>query len=96
MQRFIRPGPWFRLGAAVAVLALKPSTNALPRTGLVGHLTGVFVEPGNFVLIPWLFPFLPGNVLPPGAESMQPLAGGGGPARDGPGLAWGLGLQLDI
>jgi hypothetical protein len=94
VQRFIRPGPWFHLGAAVALFALKLVTDALPRTGLLGHLTGVFLEPGNFVIIPWLFPFFLGMFchLAPKRHNLW-LAG---VALLALGLARASGLELGI
>jgi hypothetical protein len=61
VQRYLKPGPWFHLGAAVAVFALKLATNALPRDlWWMAYLENILLEPGNFVVIPWLFPFFLG------------------------------------
>jgi len=61
VQRYLKPGPWFHLGAAVGVFALKLAADALPRdVDWVGYLVGLVLEPGNFVLVPWLFPFFLG------------------------------------
>jgi hypothetical protein len=61
VQRTLRPGLWFHLAAAVGVFALKIATDRIPRDeGWVGTLENVVLEPGNFVLVPWLFPFFLG------------------------------------
>jgi hypothetical protein len=61
VQRYLKPGPWFHLGAAVAVFALKLVTDGLPRDlWWTGFLENVVLEPGNFVIVPWLFPFFLG------------------------------------
>jgi hypothetical protein len=94
VQRFLKPGPWFHLGAAVAIFALKLVTDALPDTGWMAYLAYVFVEPGNFVIIPWLFPFFLGMFchLAPNRHNLW-LAGA---ALVAMGLAWGVGLPLGI
>jgi hypothetical protein len=61
VQRYLNPGPWFHLGAATAVFALKLATDGLSRDlWWMSYLDNVVLEPGNFVLIPWLFPFFLG------------------------------------
>ena len=95
IQRFLNPGPWFYLAATVAVFALKLATDPLPRDGWwMGLLVDVVLEPGNFVIIPWLFPFFLGMFcyLAPnrhnlwlGLTSLLML-----------GLAWASGLSLGI
>lgn len=61
VQRFLDPGPWFHLGAAVAIFGLKLITDLLPRDSWwMSYLVNIFLEPGNFVVIPWLFPFFLG------------------------------------
>ncbi|MFZ1538740.1 MAG: hypothetical protein WAT23_15315 [Chromatiaceae bacterium] len=94
VQRFLKPGPWFHLGAAVAIFVLKLTTDGLRDTGWMAYLAYVFVEPGNFVIIPWLFPFFLGMFchLAPNRHNLW-LAG---TALVGMGLAWGLGLSLGI
>lgn len=94
VQRFLKPGPWFHLGAAVAVFAIKLATDGLRDTAWMAYLAYIFVEPGNFVIIPWLFPFFLGMFchLAPNRHNLW-LAGA---ALVGMGLAWGLGLSLGI
>lgn len=95
VQRFVNPGPWFHLGAAVVLFAIKLATDALPRdTWWMGYLVNVFLEPGNFVIIPWLFPFFLGMFchLAPNRHNLW-LAG---VALLAMGVAWGLGLPLGI
>jgi hypothetical protein len=61
VQRYLTPGYWFHLGAAVAVFAIKLATDVLPRDSWwIGYLENILLEPGNFVVIPWLFPFFLG------------------------------------
>ncbi len=61
VQRYLAPGYWFHLGAAGAVFAIKLATDVLPRdTSWMGYLQNILLEPGNFVVIPWLFPFFLG------------------------------------
>ena len=95
IQRLLNPGPWFYLGATVAVFALKLATDPLPRDGWwMGLLVNVFLEPGNFVIIPWLFPFFLGMFcyLAPNRHNLWLAA----TALLMLGLAWGLGLPLGI
>jgi len=95
VQRYLKPGPWFHLGAAVGVFALKLATDALPRDlDWMGHLAGVLVEPGNFVLVPWLFPFFLGMFcyLAPNRHNLW-LGGTAGVAL---GLAAAAGVPLGI
>jgi hypothetical protein len=61
VQRFLNPGPWFHLGAAITIFALKLATDGLSRDlWWMAYLQNVLLEPGNFVVIPWLFPFFLG------------------------------------
>jgi len=61
VQRYLQAGPWFHLGAAVAVFALKLVTDGLSRDlWWMRYMENILLEPGNFVLIPWLFPFFLG------------------------------------
>jgi len=61
VQRYLKPGPWFHLGAAVAVFTLKLATDSLPRDlWWMAYMENIVLEPGNFVVIPWLFPFFLG------------------------------------
>ena len=61
VQRYLKPGPWFHLGAALAVFALKLATDGLSRDmWWMAYMENLLLEPGNFVLIPWLFPFFLG------------------------------------
>jgi peptidoglycan/LPS O-acetylase OafA/YrhL len=61
VKRYLNPSPWFYLGATVAVFALKPATDGLSRDlWWTSYLENVILEPGNFVVIPWLFPFFLG------------------------------------
>jgi len=95
VQRFLKPGPWFHLGAAVGVFALKLATDALPRDlWWVGYLEAVVLEPGNFVIVPWLFPFFLGMFchLTPNRHNLW-LAGA---AMLGLGLAGAAGVPLGI
>ena len=95
VQRFINPGPWFHLAAAVIVFALKLAIDTLPPDSWgLGYLAYVFVKPGNFVIIPWLFPFFLGMFcyLAPNRHNLM-LAGA---ALLAMGAAWGLGLTLGI
>jgi hypothetical protein len=95
VQRYLKPGPWFHLGAAVGVFALKLATDGLPRdTWWTGHLTSVILEPGNFVVVPWLFPFFLGMFchLAPNRHNLW-LAGA---AVLGLALGGATGVPLDI
>jgi peptidoglycan/LPS O-acetylase OafA/YrhL len=95
VQRYLKPGPWFHLGAAVAVFSLKLATDALPRDlWWMEHLKGVILEPGNFVVVPWLFPFFLGMFchLAPNRHNIW-LAGA---AILGLGLAWAAGIPLGV
>jgi hypothetical protein len=95
VQRFLKPGPGFYLGATFVIFAVKLATDGLPREGVwMGYLENVFLEPGNFVIIPWLFPFFLGMFchLAPNRHNLW-LAGGTLVVM---GLAWGLGLHLGI
>jgi hypothetical protein len=61
VQRYLKPGPWFHLGAALAVFALKLATDGLSRDlWWMAYMENILLEPGNFVVIPWLFPFFLG------------------------------------
>ena len=61
VQRYLKAGPWFHLGAAVAVFALKLATDDIPRDlWWMAYMENILLEPGNFVVIPWLFPFFLG------------------------------------
>ena len=61
VQRYLNPGPWFHLGAAIAVFALKLATDGLSRDlWWMAYMENILLEPGNFVVIPWLFPFFLG------------------------------------
>ena len=85
VQRYLKPGPWFHLGAALAVFALKLATDSLPRDlWWMTYLENILLEPGNFVVIPWLFPFFLGMFCHLASKPLQPLAGGNCPACDGP------------
>ncbi len=95
VQRFLNPGPWFHLGAAVAIFLLKIATDALPRDSLwMGYLVNVVLEPGNFVIIPWLFPFFLGMFchLAPNRHNLWVA----GAALLILGLAWLSGISLGI
>jgi hypothetical protein len=95
VQRYLKPGPWFHLGAALAVFAGKLATDALPRdSAWAGYLAGVVLEPGNFVLVPWLFPFFLGMFcyLAPNRHNLWL----GGSAALGLGLAGAAGVPLGI
>lgn len=95
IQRFLDPSPWFYLAATVAVFALKLLTDALPRdTWWMHYLVNIVLEPGNFVAIPWLFPFFLGMFcyLIPNRYNTW-LAGAAILAM---GSVWGLGLPLGI
>ncbi len=61
LQRFFRPVAFVHLFLAVFVYLCKVLLDYMP--GVLqnaGSLQGIIVEPGNFVLIPWLFPFFLG------------------------------------
>ena len=61
VQRYLQAGPWFHLGAAVAVFALKLATDDISRDlWWMAYMDNILLEPGNFVVIPWLFPFFLG------------------------------------
>ena len=61
VQRYLKPGPWFHLGAALAVFALKLTTDGLSHDlWWMAYMENILLEPGNFVVIPWLFPFFLG------------------------------------
>ena len=61
VQRYLNPGAWFHLGAAVAIFAVKLATDQLARDSWwMMHAQNILLEPGNFVVIPWLFPFFLG------------------------------------
>jgi hypothetical protein len=61
VQRYLNPGEWFHLGAAVAIFALKLATDLIPRDSWwMMHAQNILLEPGNFVVIPWVFPFFLG------------------------------------
>ena len=95
VQRYLKPGPWFHLGAAVGIFALKLATDGLPRDlWWMGYLENVVLEPGNFVVVPWLFPFFLGMFcyLAPNRHNLW-LAGA---AVLGLGLAWAAGVPLGI
>ncbi len=95
VQRFFNPGPWFYLAAAILLFALKLATDVLPReTWWMGYLVNVVLEPGNFVIIPWLFPFFLGMfcyLTPNRYNLVVALA-----ALFGLGLGLALGLPLGI
>ena len=95
VQRFLNPGPWFHLGAAIAVFALKLATDPQRDTWWMAALAYVVVEPGNFVIIPWLFPFFLGMFcyLAPNRHNLW-LAGAALVAIGL--LAWGMGRPLGI
>jgi len=95
VQRYLKPGPWFHLGAAVGIFALKLATDALPRDlWWMGYLKNVVLEPGNFVLTPWLFPFFLGMFcyLAPNRYNLWL----GAAAAGGLGLAGAAGAPLGI
>ncbi|WP_295428380.1 acyltransferase family protein [uncultured Thiodictyon sp.] len=94
VQRFLNPGPWFHLGAAITIFALKLATDTLRDTWWMADLAYVVVEPGNFVIIPWLFPFFLGMscYLAPNRHNLW-LAGS---ALLALGTAWGAGVTLGI
>jgi hypothetical protein len=95
VQRYLKPPPLFHLGAAVGVFALKLATDGLPRDlWWMGYLENVVLEPGNFVVIPWLFPFFLGMFcyLAPNRHNLWL----GGAAFLGLGLAWAGGVPLGI
>jgi hypothetical protein len=95
VQRYLKPGPWFHLGAAGGVFALKLVTDGLSRDiWWMGYLEAVVLEPGNFVIVPWLFPFFLGMFcyLAPNRHNLW-LAGA---ALLGLGLAWSAGIPLGI
>jgi len=95
VQRYLKPSPWFHLGAAVGVFALKLATDGLSRDlWWMGYLKTVVLEPGNFVIIPWLFPFFLGMFchLAPNRHNLW-LAGA---AILGLGLAQVAGVPLGI
>jgi peptidoglycan/LPS O-acetylase OafA/YrhL len=95
VQRYWKPGPWFHLGATVAVFALKLATDALPRDlWWADHVKGVILEPGNFVIVPWLFPFFLGMFchLAPNRHNLGLAAA----ATLGLGLAWAAGIPLGV
>jgi hypothetical protein len=95
VQRHLKPGPWFHLGAAVTVFALKFVTDALPRDAWwMAYLDKVLLEPGNFVIIPWLFPFFLGMFchFAPNRHNLW-LAGSAVLAL---GLIWATGTPLGI
>jgi len=61
VQRYLKAGPWFHLGAAIAVFALKLATDDISRDlWWMAYMENILLEPGNFVVIPWLFPFFLG------------------------------------
>ena len=91
VQRYLKPGPWFHLAAAVGVMALKLATDGLPRDlWWMAYLKTVVLEPGNFVIVPWLFPFFLGMFchLAPNRHNLW-LAGAAL-------LGLGLGLAADL
>ena len=95
IQRFLKPSPRFHLGATLFVFALKLLTDALPRdTWWMAYLTNIFLEPGNFVVIPWLFPFFLGMFcyFAPNRQNLW-LAGAALVAIC---TAWLLGLSIEI
>jgi hypothetical protein len=95
VQRYLNPSPWFYLGATVTVFALKLAMDGLSRDlWWMGYLENVILEPGNFVVIPWLFPFFLGMFchLAPNRHNLW-LAGA---ALLGLGVAGAAGLPLGI
>lgn len=95
VQRYLKPGPWFHLGAAAGVFALKLVTDAIPRDlWWMGYLDAVVLEPGNFVIIPWLFPFFLGMFcyLAPNRHNLWLI----GAAVLALGVTWALGVPLAI
>ncbi|NCA70011.1 MAG: DUF1624 domain-containing protein, partial [Sphingobacteriia bacterium] len=95
VQRFIDPRPWTHLAVAVAIFGLKLLTDLLPREGWwLNLLANVVLEPGNFVIIPWLFPFFLGMYchLAPNRHNLW-LAAVAALALV---LGWALGLPLGI
>ncbi len=95
VQRYLKPEPWFHLVAAIAVFAIKLATDALPRDAWwVAYLDNVLLEPGNFVIIPWLFPFFLGMFcqFAPNRHNLW-LAGS---AMLAIGLIWATGTPLGI
>lgn len=96
VQRYLDPGKWFHLGAAVAVFALKLATDGLSRESApMAYLQNLLLEPGNFVIIPWLFPFFLGMFchLAPNRHNLW-LAAAAIAGLGGLGLA-GMPLQID-
>jgi hypothetical protein len=80
---------------AVVVFALKSATDGLSRDlWWTGYLENVILEPGNFVVIPWLFPFFLGMFchLAPNRHNLW-LAGA---ALLALGIAGAAGLPLGI
>lgn len=95
VQRFLDPGPWFYLSAAILIFALKLATDLLPReTWWMNSLVNVVLEPGNFVIVPWLFPFFLGMFcfLAPNRHNLMVATA----ASAGLALGWTLGLPLEI
>jgi hypothetical protein len=95
VQRYLNPSPWFYLGATVTVFALKLATDGLSQDlWWMVYLENVILEPGNFVLIPWLFPFFLGMFchLAPNRHNLW-LAGA---ALLGLGVAGAAGLPLGV
>jgi len=61
VQRYLKAGPWFHLGAAIAVFALKLATDDISRDlWWMAYMGNIILEPGNFFVVPWLFPFFLG------------------------------------
>jgi len=95
VKRYLNPSPGFYLGATVAVFSLKLVTDGLPRElWWMDYLENVILEPGNFVVVPWLFPFFLGMFchLAPNRHNLW-LAGA---ALLGLGVAGAAGLPLGI
>jgi hypothetical protein len=95
VQRYLHPGPWFYLSAAILIFALKLGTDVLPRDiWWMNYLVNVVLEPGNFVIIPWLFPFFLGMFcfLAPNRHNLIVATS----ASAGLALGWALGLPLGI
>jgi len=95
VQRYLKPSPWFHLCAAVTVFAIKLATDALPRDAWwMGYLDNVLLEPGNFVIIPWLFPFFLGMFCQFALNRHNLWLACG--AVLGLGLTWASGMPLGI
>ena len=95
VQRYLKAGPWFHLGAAVAVFAVKLLSDDISRDlWWMRYMENILLEPGNFVLIPWLFPFFLGMFchLAPNRYNLWVA----GTALLGMGIMQALGFSLGI